>query len=110
MTRTFKTKPRLLLLDEPFSSLDIVWRSKLYEELKKLKNELKTTVILVTHDIFEAIYFSKDIIVLGDNHKIIDRVYINRWSDSSNYNEVVLNFNKEFVDIKHLIEQNGARK
>jgi len=109
LARTFITKPELLLLDEPFSSLDIVWKSKLYKEVKKLKNEHNTTVILVTHDIFEAINFSKNIIVLGDNHKIIKTLEINGWSDVLSYNDVVLKFNKEFIKIKELIEQSRIK-
>lgn len=106
LARTIITKPKLLLLDEPFSALDIVWKSKLYEEVKKLKSKINTTVILVTHDIFEAINFSNEIIVLGDDHKIIETVKINNWSDVLSYNDVVINHHKEFVYIKQLIEQN----
>ena len=105
LARTFITKPKLLLLDEPFSSLDIVWKSKLYEEVKRLKNVHKTTVILVTHDIFEAINFSENIIILGDDHKIVETINIPNWSDDLSYNDVVLKYNKEFVKIKSLIEQ-----
>lgn len=108
LARTFITKPKILLLDEPFSALDIVWKSKLYEEVKKLKDQINTTVVLVTHDIFEAVYFSRKIIVLGDNHKIIETVEINNWSDSHSYNDVVINHHQEFVYIKQLIEKNQA--
>lgn len=105
LARTFITKPKLLLLDEPFTDLDIVWKSNLYEEVKKLKNEYKTTVVLVTHDIFEAINFSNRIIILGNDHRITETIEIQNWSDNLNYNDVVLNYNKEFVYIKKLIEQ-----
>jgi len=110
LARTFITKPQLLLLDEPFSSLDLVWKSTLYEEVKKLKNESNTTVVLVTHDIFEAIYFSNTIIVLGDDHKIIAKLEINNWSNSLSYNEIILNHHKDFVIIKNLIEENRNLK
>jgi|WetSurSiteA1Bulk_404760.scaffolds.fasta_scaffold00149_4 NitT/TauT family transport system ATP-binding protein len=106
LARTFITKPKLLLLDEPFSALDIIWKSKLYEEVKKLKNQTNTTVILVTHDIFEAIYFSSKIIVLGSDHRAIETVNINNWSDSINYNDVIINHHQEFVYIKSIIEKN----
>lgn len=106
LARTFITKPKLLLLDEPFSALDIVWKSKLYEEVTKLKNQTHATVVLVTHDIFEAIYFSDKIIVLGDNHKIVETIKISNWSDVLSYNDVVTKHHQEFVYIKHLIEQN----
>lgn len=106
LARTFITRPKLLLLDEPFSALDIVWKSKLYKEVKKLKSQFKTTVVLVTHDIFESINFSDKIIVLSNQGSIIETVKIENWSDDLNYNDVVLNYNKEFVNIKQLIEKN----
>lgn len=106
LARTFITKPKLLLLDEPFSSLDIVWKSKLYEEVRKLKRQMNSTVLLVTHDIFEAMFFSNTIIVLGSDHKIVEKVIINNWNESLSYNEIITGFYKEFVYIKNLIEAN----
>lgn len=108
LARTFITNPKLLLLDEPFASLDIVWKSKLYNEVKRLKKLNKTTLILVTHDIFEAIYFSNNILILGDNHTILREIKIPNWSEILNYNEVILKYNREFIEIKECIE--GARK
>jgi ABC-type nitrate/sulfonate/bicarbonate transport system ATPase subunit len=40
LARSFSTKPELLLLDEPFSALDIAWKSKLYVELERLRRLL----------------------------------------------------------------------
>lgn len=47
-------KPRILLLDEPFSALDAVTRKTLRREIKQLKGELRIPIIHVTHDISEA--------------------------------------------------------
>lgn len=71
LARSFVTNPELLLLDEPFSSLDIAWQDALYHELKELKNESGTTVILVTHDIGEAIELSDKIICISVEGKIL---------------------------------------
>lgn len=66
LARSFVTKPVLLLLDEPFSSLDIAWKETLYQELDSLKEKNQTTVVLVTHDIEEAFRLTGgNIIVLG---------------------------------------------
>ena len=54
MARALAREPRLLLLDEPFSSVDRSTRKRLYVELKRLHAELATTVLLVTHDLDEA--------------------------------------------------------
>ena len=71
LARSFITSPQLLLLDEPFSSLDTAWRHQLYDQLKLLKKENKTTVVLVTHDIDEAIYLADSVICIGMNGQII---------------------------------------
>lgn len=66
LARSFVTEPELLLLDEPFSALDIAWKSELYKELNILKGRYGTTVVFVTHDIDEAITLAgKNIIVLN---------------------------------------------
>jgi len=67
LARSFVTGPELLLLDEPFSALDIAWKSKLYIELEKLREQYHSTIIFVTHDVQEALILSNKIIVLGKN-------------------------------------------
>ena len=54
MARALAREPRVLLLDEPFSSVDRSTRKRLYLELKRLHAELAPTVLLVTHDLDEA--------------------------------------------------------
>lgn len=71
LARSFVTTPELLLLDEPFSSLDIAWKDTLYHELKQLVKSFNTTVVLVTHDINEAITLSDKIICLGKKGEVI---------------------------------------
>jgi ABC-type nitrate/sulfonate/bicarbonate transport system ATPase subunit len=65
LARSFVTGPELLLLDEPFSALDVGWKAKLYDELMALQRNYKTTVILVTHDIEEALELSHRVLLLG---------------------------------------------
>ena len=66
LARSFSTAPELLLLDEPFSALDIAWKDSLYRRLQQLHHRFGTTVILVTHDIEEAIRLAgNNIIILG---------------------------------------------
>lgn len=58
LLRTYMTEARLLLLDEPFAKLDAITRSQLQSWLKDIVARLNLTVILVTHDIEEAILLS----------------------------------------------------
>jgi molybdate transport system ATP-binding protein len=68
--------PRLLLLDEPFSALDVVTRRGLREELKSLKETLSCPVIYVTHDINEALFLADEILPLVEGK--IDRGWMQR--------------------------------
>jgi molybdate transport system ATP-binding protein len=63
--------PRLLLLDEPFSALDVVTRRGLREELKSLKGGPSCPIIYVTHDINEALFLADEIlpVVEGKNDR-----------------------------------------
>lgn len=65
LVRTLALRPQLLLLDEPFSALDYQSRLNLEEEVAQILKEVKKTVILVTHDIAEAIAMSDRILVVS---------------------------------------------
>lgn len=68
--RAAATRPGLLLLDEPFSALDPVTRADLQAWLVKLAGELSVTVVLVTHDVDEALALADRVILLGENGRI----------------------------------------
>ncbi len=65
LVRTLALQPQLLLLDEPFSALDYQARLNLEEEVAQILKEAKKTVVLVTHDIAEAIAMSDRILVMS---------------------------------------------
>lgn len=65
LARALIRRPKLLLMDEPFSSVDPLLRETLWEEVCQLPAAQKVTSIFTTHDIGEAIAVSTDIIVLG---------------------------------------------
>jgi len=69
-------RPRMLLLDEPFSALDAVTRRGVREELKALKKKLDFPVLYVTHDIGEALFLADEILPIVDGR--IDRAWLER--------------------------------
>jgi sulfonate transport system ATP-binding protein len=66
VARAFAVDPDLLLMDEPYGQLDIKLRYYLEDELIKLWQTLKSTVIFVTHNIEEAVYVAERVLVLSN--------------------------------------------
>ena len=65
IARAFAIRPEILLMDEPFSALDEFTKEKLQQDLLRIWNKDKKTVIFVTHNIAEAVYLSDRICVLS---------------------------------------------
>ena len=65
IARAMVTRPRLILLDEPFAALDEITRFKLNNDLLEMKAALGCTVIFVTHSVFESVFLSDRVIVMA---------------------------------------------
>ena len=64
IARALVTEPKLLLMDEPFAALDEITRFKLNNDLIALWRALATTVVFVTHSVFESVFLSTRIVVM----------------------------------------------
>lgn len=64
LARSLVVKPYILLMDEPFSKLDPQMRSQMHRELLRLREQLRMTVVFVTHDVEEAIVLADKVVVL----------------------------------------------
>jgi NitT/TauT family transport system ATP-binding protein len=64
IARALVTKPKLLLMDEPFAALDEITRQKLNDDVRRLWKNSGVTVIFVTHSVFESVYLSNRIVVM----------------------------------------------
>lgn len=65
IARALVTRPRLILMDEPFAALDEITRQKLNDDLLALKARIGCTVVFVTHSVFESVFLSDRIVMMA---------------------------------------------
>ncbi len=91
LARAMAPKPRLLLLDEPFSNLDIDLRERLAHELRGILKAAQATALFVTHDQLEAFAIGDQIGVMHDGH-------LHQWDDAySLYHRPATRFVADFI-------------
>ena len=89
LARALAPKPELLILDEPFSNLDVILRQQLRSDIKKILKKTNTTAIFVTHDIKDALKISDEILVLQKGNLL----------QYGNTEEIFKNPNCEYVSL-----------
>lgn len=77
LARAIVADSRILLLDEPFAALDILTRQKMNQEILRLWKTKRLTIVLVTHNIAEAIYMSDRIFIMGQIPRGVVKTLIN---------------------------------
>jgi NitT/TauT family transport system ATP-binding protein len=65
IARALVTEPRLLLMDEPFAAIDEITRFRLNDDLLQMWQTLRTTVVFVTHSVFESVYLANRVVVMA---------------------------------------------
>ena len=65
LCRALMLRPRMLLLDEPFSAIDPITRMDLYRQFEQLRDHERVTTVLVTHDMREALRLADHLVVMG---------------------------------------------
>lgn len=104
--RTFLSSGDILLLDEPFGAVDSITRGALQQWLTEVSRELKLTILLITHDIEEAILLSDRILVLsGKPAAILDEIPVEMSGDNKAdrlFEPELLKLKKRILeDLKH---------
>lgn len=108
LARTFIQEPEIILLDEPLSALDAFTRENLQEAILKIWKENKPSIILVTHDIEEAIYLSHRVVVMSERpSKVVGEVKINLSYPRDRVSEEFIKYRKT---VKDLLEKKGENK
>lgn len=98
IARALSYRPGLLLMDEPFASVDAQTRFGLEDLILEVRQELGITVVLVTHDIDEAIYLSDRIVVLSANPSVVKEIVtVPLGGDRS---QVDTRSSKEFLELR----------
>jgi len=69
IARALAIKPKVLLMDEPFGALDSLTRANLQEHLMRIQQNVKNTVIIITHDVDEAVLLSDRVIMMTNGPK-----------------------------------------
>jgi osmoprotectant transport system ATP-binding protein len=70
LARALAADPAILLMDEPFGALDPLTRAEMQDMLRELLHRLHKTVLLVTHDLDEALYLADRVVLLGEGKLI----------------------------------------
>ena len=87
IARAYASESDIMLMDEPFGALDAQTRYSMEEEILKIWERKKCTVIFVTNNLEEAIYLGDRIVLLGDSPTVVRKEYIPDFPRPRNYTD-----------------------
>ena len=104
IARALVNNPPVLLLDEPFGALDTFTKINMQRELKRIQKESGTTMILVTHDIDEAVFLADKVIIFSERPGTIKQIIeVNLPEDENKYRD---RNSIEFLNVRKQIYNN----
>lgn len=102
LLRTYMNKNEVILLDEPFSALDMITKGKMHDWFLEVMDSIKLSSIFVTHDVDEAIYLSERIYILGNDGRIRAEIKIDEphpRHDDFKLSEKFLEYKKQIISM-----------
>jgi ABC-type nitrate/sulfonate/bicarbonate transport system ATPase subunit len=105
IARALAANAKVIIMDEPFNSLDYTMKEKLYSDLAKIWKKTNKTIILISHDIEEAIYLSDRIIILRNRPTSIKKIFNVPFSYPRNS---ILRDSIKFINIEKQIKEELA--
>ena len=102
IARALVGHPKVLLLDEPLGALDAFTRMNMQDEILRIRKEKNMTMVMVTHDVDEAIYLSDQVVVMSARPSKIEKVIdIKLFGDRERNNPEFLRLRSEILEILH---------
>lgn len=105
IARSLANQPKILLMDEPFGALDVQTKEVMQEFLLKLWRDTKTTILMITHDVEEAIFLAQRIYVLSANPGTVVEELKIALPELSGEDPHGIKITPEFQDYRHQILQ-----
>jgi len=122
IARCLAMQPKVLLMDEPFGALDALTRAHLQDSVMEIQKELNTTIVLITHDVDEAVLMSNKIVMMSNGPAARvgqllevdlpyprERVALSKSDDFNHYRQEVLSFLYEKKGVVDLEDEKKKR-
>ncbi len=100
IARAIANEPAVLLMDEPFGALDAQTKEQMQQFLLELWEKTRTTVLMITHDVEEAIFLSQRVYVMSSNP---GRMQLEIAVDLPEHRDLEMKLSSEFLEIKRVI-------